>query len=53
MIYIDKIETVFQDLYNKNPYYKYLKVHYIDIRTFNNICAPFLYYTYIKDYINN
>ena len=52
-IYLDKIRKVFQELYNKNPYYKYLKVHYIDIRFFNNINEPFLYVRNIQGYINN
>ena len=52
-IYLDKIRNVFQELYDKNPYYKYLKVHYIDIRFFNNINEPFLYVRDIQGYINN
>jgi len=52
-IYIHKIRKVFQELYDKNPYYKYLKVHYIDIRLSNNIDEPFLYVENIQGYINN
>ena len=52
-IYIHKISKVFQELYDKNPYYKYLKVHYIDIRTFNNIDEPYYYVRNIQGYINN
>ena len=32
LIYLDKIRKVFSDLKLNNPYYKYLKIHYIDIR---------------------
>ena len=49
--YFSKIKKVFQDLYNKNPYYKYLKIHYIDIRHYNNIDEPFVQVQYIHDYI--
>ena len=52
-IYLDKIRKVFQELYDKNPYYKYLKVHYIDIRLSNNIDEPYQYVIDIQSYINN
>jgi hypothetical protein len=50
--YIYKIRKVFQDLYNINPHHEYLKVHYIDVRLFNNIDEPNLFAYDIIDFVN-
>lgn len=50
--YIEKIKKVFQELYNINPHHQYLKVHYIDIRFYNNIDEPYLFSNDILDFIN-
>ncbi len=39
-IYIEKIRKVFADLKLSNPYYKHLKIHYIDIRLETIIDEP-------------
>ena len=39
-IYLDKIRKVFSDLKLNNPHYKYLKIHYIDIRLETIIDEP-------------
>jgi hypothetical protein len=40
LIYLNKIRKVFSDLQLNNPYYKHLKIHYIDIRLETIIDEP-------------
>ena len=49
-IYIEKIRKVFSDLKLNNPHYKYLKIHYIDIRANTIIQEPLIIIHYINFY---
>ena len=49
-IYLDKIRKVFSDLKLNNPHYKYLKIHYIDIRLETIIHEPYNIINYINFY---